>query len=57
MAIVPVGLTDPWAVRELTICIRSFDELPPYARELVEHLRSSGSSEAPRGADSGVSAA
>src|SRR5215217_969585 len=27
MAIVPVALTDPWAVRELTICIRSFDEL------------------------------
>jgi DNA-binding transcriptional LysR family regulator len=39
MAIVPVTLTDPWAVRELTICIRSFEELPPYARQLVEHLR------------------
>jgi DNA-binding transcriptional LysR family regulator len=39
MAIVPVVLTDPWAVRELTICIRSLDELPPYARQLVEHLR------------------
>jgi len=39
MAIIPVALTDPWAVRELTICIRSFDELPPYARQLVEHLR------------------
>src|SRR5262250_1043441 len=39
MAIVPVTLTDPWAVRELTICIRSLDELPPYARQLVEHLR------------------
>jgi DNA-binding transcriptional LysR family regulator len=39
MAIVPVALTDAWAVRELTICIRSFDELPPYARQLVEHLR------------------
>ena len=37
--IVAVALTDPWAVRELTICIRSFDELPPYARQLVEHLR------------------
>ena len=42
MAIIPVALTDPWAVRELTICIRSFDELPPYARQLVEHLRSGG---------------
>ena len=39
MAIAVVTLTDPWAVRELTICIRSLDELPPYARQLVEHLR------------------
>ena len=39
MAIVAVELTDPWAVRELMICIRSLDELPPYARQLVEHLR------------------
>jgi DNA-binding transcriptional LysR family regulator len=37
--VVPVVLTDPWAVRELTICIRNFEELPPYARQLVEHLR------------------
>jgi len=39
MAIAIVPLTDPWAVRELTICIRSMDELPLYARQLVEHLR------------------
>src|ERR1700676_2560062 len=39
MAIAVIPLTDAWAVRELTICIRSLDELPPYARELVEHLR------------------
>ena len=39
MAIVPVALTDAWAVRELTICIRSLAELPPFARQLVEHLR------------------
>ena len=38
MAIVPVVLTDAWAVRELTICIRSLAELPPFARQLVEHL-------------------
>jgi hypothetical protein len=31
-------LTDAWAVRELTICIRSLAELPPFARQLVEHL-------------------
>lgn len=39
MAISAVALTDPWALRELTICVRSLDELPPYARQLVEHLR------------------
>jgi DNA-binding transcriptional LysR family regulator len=39
MAIGVVALSDPWAVRELTICIRSLDDLPPYARQLVEHLR------------------
>jgi len=38
-SVVSVALTDPWAVRELTICIRNFEELPPYARQLVEHLR------------------
>ncbi|MFL6813195.1 MAG: LysR substrate-binding domain-containing protein [Bradyrhizobium sp.] len=40
MAIAIVELTDPWAVRDLTICIRRLSELPPYARQLVEHLRS-----------------
>ena len=39
MAIKVIQLTDPWAVRELTICIRSMNELPLYARQLVEHLR------------------
>ena len=39
MAIAIVDLTDAWAVRELTICVRQLDELPPYARQLVEHLR------------------
>ena len=39
MAIAVVALADPWAVRELTICIRRLHELPPYARQLVEHLR------------------
>jgi DNA-binding transcriptional LysR family regulator len=38
-SIVAVALTDSWAVRELTICIRKLKELPPYARQLVEHLR------------------
>jgi len=39
MAIVAVALTDPWAARDLTICVRRLDELPPYARDLVAHLR------------------
>jgi len=37
--IVAVALTDPWAERELKICVRKLAELPPYARRLVEHLR------------------
>jgi DNA-binding transcriptional LysR family regulator len=39
MRIASVGLTDPWALRELTICIRDLADLPPSARQLVEHLR------------------
>src|SRR4029079_13955670 len=39
MAIATVGIADAWAVRELTICIRRLAELPPYARQLVNHLR------------------
>jgi DNA-binding transcriptional LysR family regulator len=39
MAIKAVDLTDPWALRDLTICVRDFEALPPYARQLVEHLR------------------
>lgn len=42
MAIVAVPLADAWAVRDLTICIRSFRELPTHARQLVEHLRAGG---------------
>jgi len=40
MAIAAVALADSWAVRDLTICVRNFGELAPYARQLVEHLRS-----------------
>jgi DNA-binding transcriptional LysR family regulator len=39
MAINAVELSDSWAVRDLTVCVRSRDELPIYARQLVEHLR------------------
>jgi len=41
MAIAIVPLTDAWAVRELTICVRNMKELPLYARQPVEHLRGS----------------
>jgi DNA-binding transcriptional LysR family regulator len=39
MAIKAVDLTDPWAARDLTICIRDLAALPPFARQLVEHMR------------------
>jgi DNA-binding transcriptional LysR family regulator len=39
MAVTPVTLTDSWAERDLTICVRNFEELPVFARELVAHLR------------------
>ena len=41
MAIKAVDLTDAWALRDLTICVRDFEALPPYARQLVEHMRAS----------------
>mgnify|MGYP001598452682 FL=1 len=34
-----VQLTDDWARRELTICVRDLAQLAPYARELVKSLR------------------
>ena len=34
-----IRLTDAWASRKLTICVRSFEELPVHARELVAHLK------------------
>jgi molybdate transport repressor ModE-like protein len=39
MAIKAINLSDPWAVRDLTICVKNREELPTYARQLVEHLR------------------
>ena len=41
MAINAVQLSDSWAPRELTICVRDVEVLPPYARQLVDHLRAS----------------
>lgn len=41
MAIQVVDLTDTWALRNLSICLRDLDALPPYARQLVDHLKAS----------------
>jgi len=41
MAIKTVRLSDSWAPRELAICVRDVEALPPYARQLVDHLRAS----------------
>lgn len=38
-----IGLTDAWALRHLTICLRRFDQLSPQARLLVEALGADGS--------------
>ena len=38
MAIHRIELADEWALRELTICVRRQDDLPLYARQLVQHL-------------------
>ncbi len=38
MAIQIVALTDSWAPRHFTICVRSFASLPPQAKWLVEYL-------------------
>ena len=39
MGIRRVRLTDAWATRLLRICVRRFDDLPVFARQLIEHLR------------------
>jgi DNA-binding transcriptional LysR family regulator len=33
-----IALTDEWALRKLTICVRKLDDLPLYAQELVRQL-------------------
>jgi DNA-binding transcriptional LysR family regulator len=42
MRIALIRLADPWALRDLTICTRRLEDLPPFARQLVEHLRADG---------------
>ena len=36
-----VGLTDSWAVRNIRICVRDMQSLPPLTKELVDFLASS----------------
>jgi DNA-binding transcriptional LysR family regulator len=43
MAICVLDINDEWAVRDLTICVRDLSALPPFARQLVEHLRDKNS--------------
>ncbi|NEX60456.1 LysR substrate-binding domain-containing protein [Noviherbaspirillum galbum] len=42
MAIALVDLDDPWAVRERSVIVQHLDQLPGYARELVECIRGWG---------------
>lgn len=37
-----VRLSDAWTSRHLVLCMRRFEELPQYARQLVEHLQAWG---------------
>jgi DNA-binding transcriptional LysR family regulator len=39
MTIKAVQLADHWALRDLSICVRNYKALPPYARQLVDHMR------------------
>jgi DNA-binding transcriptional LysR family regulator len=45
MSIHRIELTDEWAIRKLTICVRRQADLPVYARELVRHLAEPASAE------------
>lgn len=39
MAIRRISLTDPWSVRQLTICVRRFGDLPRYTQQLIEQIK------------------
>jgi DNA-binding transcriptional LysR family regulator len=38
--LVRIKLSDGWARRQLMLCVRSLDELPKHARQLVDHILS-----------------
>lgn len=39
LALAVVPLSDPWARRDLTLCLRDRDALPPFVRDLIDTLR------------------
>lgn len=39
MAIRRIRLSDPWSVRQLTICVRRLEELPRYTQQLIDELQ------------------
>jgi DNA-binding transcriptional LysR family regulator len=39
MEIAVVEVADAWALRQLAVCVRSFDQLPRHAQQLVDALR------------------
>jgi DNA-binding transcriptional LysR family regulator len=39
MAIRRLQLSDPWTTRQLTICVRRLDDLPSYARQLIDEIK------------------
>lgn len=49
MALATVALADAWAVRDLTIVVRAYADLPPVARLLVDHLRQDAKADEPPG--------
>lgn len=39
LALAVIPLSDSWARRDLTLCLRDFDALPPFTRALIDGLR------------------
>jgi len=38
LSIATIALQEPWAQRQLVLCMRSYEALPPVAKALVDHL-------------------
>lgn len=48
MSISIIRLTDDWALRHLTLCVRNFKSLPAHAQRLVEHLSNHSAKQRPK---------